>query len=95
MGWFPPDALGERVGQTLGALQPGEVSEPFQTQLGWHIMELVDTRQIDRTEEAIRAEARDKIMRTKAEQEIDTVLRGFREEAYVEIRLPGHEGGSG
>jgi peptidyl-prolyl cis-trans isomerase SurA len=95
MGWFPPDALGERVGQTLAALQPGEVSEPFQTQIGWHIMELVDTRQIDRTEEAIRAEARDKIMRTKAEQEIDKVLRGFRDEAYVEIRLPGHEGGSG
>jgi peptidyl-prolyl cis-trans isomerase SurA len=95
MGWFPPDALGERVGQTLAALQPGEISEPFQTQIGWHIMELVDTRQIDRTEEAIRAEARDKIMRTKAEQEIDKVLRGFRDEAYVEIRLPGHEGGSG
>ena len=95
MGWFPPDALGERVGQTLAALQPGEVSEPFQTQIGWHIMELVDTRQIDRTDEAIRAEARDKIMRNKAEQEIDKVLRGFRDEAYVEIRLPGHEGGSG
>ncbi|NNJ65148.1 MAG: hypothetical protein HKP16_06250, partial [Xanthomonadales bacterium] len=39
MGWFPPDAFGERVAQTLLAMQPGQVSEPFQTQGGWHIME--------------------------------------------------------
>lgn len=95
MGWFPPEAYGERVYQTLVAMEPGEISEPFQTQGGWHIMELLDTREIDRTEEAIRAEARDKIRMQRAEQEIEKVLRQFRDEAYVEIRLPGHERGSG
>lgn len=92
MGWFPPEAFGDRVYQTLTALQPGEVSEPFQSANGWHIMELLDTRERDRTEEAIRAEARDKIMMSKAEQEIEKVLRQFRDEAFVEIRLPGHKG---
>ncbi|NNK31832.1 MAG: hypothetical protein HKP02_01830, partial [Xanthomonadales bacterium] len=92
MGWFPPDAFGERVAQTLLAMQPGQVSEPFQTQGGWHIMELMDIRESDRTEEAIRAEARDKIVMRKAEQEIEKVLRQFRDEAFVEIRLPGHQG---
>ena len=38
---------------------------------GWHVIELLDIREMDRTEEAIRAEARDKIMRRKADQEID------------------------
>lgn len=95
MGWFQPQAYGERVYQTLVALRPGQTSEPFQTQNGWHIMELLDTRQMDRTEEAIRAEARDKIMRRKAEQEIEEVLRQFRDEAFVEIRLPGSASGSG
>jgi len=89
MGWFPPESYGERVYQTITALQPGQVSEPFQTQGGWHIMELLDIREVDRTEEAIRAEARDKIMRSKADQEIEKVLRQFRDEAFVEIRLPG------
>jgi peptidyl-prolyl cis-trans isomerase SurA len=89
MGWFPPEAYGDRVYQTLLALQPGQISEPFQTQGGWHIMELLDIREVDRTEEAIRAEARDKIMRSKADQEIEKVLRQFRDEAFVEIRLPG------
>jgi peptidyl-prolyl cis-trans isomerase SurA len=92
MGWFPPEAYGDRVYQTLLALQPGQVSEPFQTMGGWHVIELIDTRETDRTEEAIRAEARDKIRMQRAEQEIETVLRQFRDEAFVEIRLPGHEG---
>jgi len=92
MGWFPPESYGDRVYQTLLALQPGETSEPFQTMGGWHIMELLDIRESDRTEEAIRAEARDKIRMQRAEQEIDTVLRQFRDEAFVEIRLPDQQG---
>jgi len=89
MGWFPPEAYGERVYQTLISMKPGQVSEPFQTQGGWHVIELLDTREIDRTEEAIRAEAREQIMRSKAEQEVEKVLRQFRDEAFVETRLPG------
>jgi peptidyl-prolyl cis-trans isomerase SurA len=95
MGWFPPEAYGDRVYQTLVALKPGQVSEPFQTMGGWHIMQLLDTREVDRTEEAIRAEAREKIRMQRADQEIEKVLRQFRDEAYVEIRLPGEQRSSG
>ncbi len=94
MGWFPPEAFGDRVGQTLLAMQPGEISEPFQTMSGWHIMELLDIRETDRTEEAIRGEAREKIRMQRAQQEVEKVLRQFRDEAYVEIRLPGQQGSS-
>ena len=89
MGWFPPEAYGDRVYQTLIALQPGQISEPFQTDGGWHLMELLETREMDRTQEAIRAEARDQIMRSKADQEVEKMLRQFRDEAFVETRLPG------
>ena len=95
MGWFPPEAYGDRVYQTLIALKVNERSEPFQTEGGWHIMELLGKREMDRTEDAIRAEARDKIRQRKAEQEIRKVLRQFRDEAFVEIRLPGRESTSG
>ncbi len=95
MGWFPPQAYGDRVYQTLIAMEEGETSEPFQTAGGWHIIELLGKREIDRTEDAIRAEARDKIRQRKAEQEITKVLRQFRDEAFVEIRLPGRESTSG
>jgi peptidyl-prolyl cis-trans isomerase SurA len=95
MGWFPPEAYGDRVAQTLSALELGELSEPFQTMSGWHLMQLVDKREVDRTQDAIRGEARDKIRQRKAEQEIDKVLRQWRDEAFVEIRLPGAERSSG
>jgi peptidyl-prolyl cis-trans isomerase SurA len=95
MGWFPPEAYGERVAQTLGALELGEVSEPFQSASGWHLMQLTDKREVDRTEESIRAEARDKIRQRKAEVEIDRTLRQWRDEAFVEIRLPGAQNNPG
>lgn len=95
MGWFPPEAYGDRVYQTLTAMQEGETSEPFQTAGGWHVMELLGKREMDRTEDAIRAEARDKIRQRKAEVEVRKVLRQFRDEAFVEIRLPGRESTSG
>ena len=95
MGWFPPEAYGERVSQTLDGLEPGEVSQPFQTTAGWHVMELLETRNTDRTEDAIRAEAREMIRQQKARQEIEKVLRQFRDEAFVEIRLAGYEDDSG
>jgi peptidyl-prolyl cis-trans isomerase SurA len=95
MGWFPPEAYGERVAQTLVGLQTDEISEPFQTQAGWHIIQLLGQRESDRTEEAIREEARAKIRQQKAELEVDRTLRQFRDEAFVEIRLPGAEGSSG
>lgn len=89
MGWFPPDAYGDRVQNTLAGLEVGEISEPFQTIAGWHVIQLQDKREVDRTEDAIRAEAREKIRQRKAEQEIEKVLRQWRDEAFVEIRLPG------
>jgi peptidyl-prolyl cis-trans isomerase SurA len=92
MGWFPPEAYGERIYQTLLALQPGQISEPFQTMGGWHIMEFLESRETDRTEEAIRAEARNKIRMQRADQEIESMLRQFRDEAFVEIRLPDQQG---
>ena len=95
MGWFPPDAYGDRVYQTLITMSPGQISEPFQTTGGWHVMELLEKRQMDRTEEAIRAEAREQIRMRKADQEIERVLRQFRDEAFVEIRLPGYDDSSG
>jgi len=94
MGWFPPEAYGERVAQTLQSLKQGEISEPFQSPGGWHIIQLEGVRESDRTEDAIREEAREKIRRQKAELEIDRTLRQFRDEAFVEIRLPGAENSS-
>ncbi|NND44797.1 MAG: hypothetical protein HKN58_05705 [Xanthomonadales bacterium] len=88
MGWFQRNAYGDRVEQMLAGLEIGEISEPFQSQAGWHIMEKLGEREVDVTEAAIRQQARESIRQSKAEAEIERFLRQMREEAFVEMRLP-------
>ena len=88
MGWFVPQTYGERIGQTLSTMQDGEISEPFQTDSGWHILERLGMREKDVTEESIRNAARNNLRQQKMDIEIERFLQQMRDEAFVEIRLP-------
>ena len=88
MGWFVPQTYGERIGQTLSSMQDGEISEPFQTDAGWHILERLGMREKDVTEESIRNAARNNLQQQKMDIEIERFLQQMRDEAFVEIRLP-------
>jgi len=87
MAWFPEGAYGDTFQEICDSLAPGEVSPPFQTQQGWHIVRLEGRRQSDRTDEALRAEARNMLMDQRTEAEIDRTLRQMRDEAYVQVKL--------
>jgi peptidyl-prolyl cis-trans isomerase SurA len=87
MGWFVPLALGERMEQTLDAMQDGEISEPFQTESGWHIIERLGKREKDVTEESMRNAARSNLQQQKMDIEVERFLQQMRDEAFVEIRL--------
>ena len=87
MGWFMPQSYGERIKQTLEAMQDGEISEPFQTEEGWHIMERLAMREKDITEEAMRNAARNNLQQQKMDIELERFLQQMRDEAFVEIRL--------
>jgi peptidyl-prolyl cis-trans isomerase SurA len=89
LGWFVANEYGERVGQVVDSLKNGEVSEPFRTDLGWHILKREDSRERDRTQDYLRAQARDAIMRRKGEEEFENYLRQIKAEAYIENRLAG------
>ena len=79
MGWFAQDAWGADHWRPASAsLKPDEVSQPFQSEAGWHIMQLLGTRQADRTDEIARNEARQAIGNRKAEQAYDDFLRDLR-----------------
>jgi peptidyl-prolyl cis-trans isomerase SurA len=87
MGWFVPQAYGERMEQTLVAMQDGDISEPFQTENGWHIIERLAVREKDVTDEALRNAARNNLRQQKMDIEIERFLQQMRDEAFVEIRL--------
>lgn len=87
LGWFMPQSYGERIGQTLEGLQDGEISEPFQTEDGWHILERLGVREKDITEDAMRNAARNNLQQQKMDIELERFLQEMRDEAFVEIRL--------
>lgn len=87
LDWFPAGAYGSHVQNAIESLEPGEVSEPFQSPNGWHLVKLEDVREVDRTEEVMRSEAREMLQEQKSQEEVDRFMRQLRSEAFVEIRL--------
>jgi peptidyl-prolyl cis-trans isomerase SurA len=95
MGWFPIEQYGSQVANQLTILKDGEMSQPFRTEVGWHILQRLGTREQDRTQEARRDQAREVIRNRKAEQAYEDFMRQLRSESYVEVRLPGADSAAG
>jgi peptidyl-prolyl cis-trans isomerase SurA len=83
LGWFPLDQYGTRVAEVLPLLKDNDISQPFQTDAGWHIMQRLGSRQQDRTDDMLKAQARDVLRNRKSEEEYENFLRQMRSEAYV------------
>ena len=86
LGWFEADAFGPVFGKKISGLQDGQVSAPFRTEAGWHIVQRVGTRQTDVTNANQRAQIRETIGRRKLEDEYNRYLQEMRGEAYVNFR---------
>jgi peptidyl-prolyl cis-trans isomerase SurA len=95
MGWFVATGYGSKVAEALSKTKVGEISEPFMSDAGWHIIEPLATRTEDKTAEADRNKARQTLGTRKAEEEYASFLRQLRAEAYIEVRLPAAASASG
>ena len=89
LGWVSPGDLVPEFEAAMNALAPGEVSQPFKTQFGHHIVQVLERREHDSTEDVKRAKAREAIRRRKLEEAHQNWLREMRDDAYVEYRLEG------
>ncbi len=87
MGWFQTDQWGTSIGAQMKALADGELSPIFQSDVGFHLVKRVATREQDVTDENRRNQARELIGNRKADEEYERYLRQMRSEAYVETRL--------
>ena len=87
MGWFPLGAWGTSVAAQLQQLADGELSQPFRSEVGWHVIRRLGTRVSDVTEKNRRNQARELIAQRKSEEEFERFLRQMRAEAFVESRL--------
>jgi peptidyl-prolyl cis-trans isomerase SurA len=86
LGWNPPGSFVPEFDRELERLSPGELSEPFATPFGWHLVLLEDRQERDTTDEVRRMQAVQAIRASKQEQETELWLRRLRDEAWVDIR---------
>ncbi|GAB2587512.1 peptidylprolyl isomerase [Dyella jejuensis] len=88
MGWFQQGEWGSLIGQKLSEMKDGEISPPFQSEAGWHILQRLGSRSSDMTNELARDQARQAIGNRKADQAYDDYLRELRSSSYVKILVP-------
>ena len=63
------------------------LSQPIKTQFGWHIMEVMERKESDKTREALKNQATKLVNTKNKDTELQNWLKGLREEAFVEYRL--------
>ena len=88
LGWTSPGAFDPAFEEVLARLQTDEISEPFRTQFGWHIVQLLGRRTYDQSDELRRQRVVTALRESKVDEETELWLRRLRDEAYVEIRNP-------
>jgi len=87
LGWAGPGSFVPTFEQQLDTLQENEITQPFKTEYGWHLVQLLGRRVHDATEDKIRQQVFAQLRESKAEEETELWLRRLRDEAFVEYRM--------
>ena len=87
LGWTGPGTFLPEFEQEVAGLKDNEISKPFKTKYGWHIVQLLGRRDHDATEDVKQQRAYAQLRESKAEEETELWLRRLRDEAFVEYRM--------
>jgi peptidyl-prolyl cis-trans isomerase SurA len=87
LGWINPGDTVPEFEAQMKTLALNEISQPFRSAFGWHLLQVLERRQHDSTEDALKTKARENLRARKVEEALDLWLRRLRDESYVEIRL--------
>jgi peptidyl-prolyl cis-trans isomerase SurA len=87
LGWLNPGDTVAPFERAMNALDLNAISEPVRSQFGWHLIQVVERRDQDISEERQRLDARRALRERKSEEAFDDWVRLTRDRAYVEYRL--------
>ena len=86
LGWTNPGQMVPEFESAMASATEGEVTEPFRSEFGWHILEVTGRRDKDFSGEMQRNQVANYIREQKYQEELDAWLRKVREEAFVDIK---------
>jgi peptidyl-prolyl cis-trans isomerase SurA len=87
LGWTGPGTFVPEFDKAIADLKDNEITEPFKTRYGWHIVQMLGTRTYDSTDDVRRQKAFAAIRESKADEETELWLRRLRDEAFVETKM--------
>lgn len=85
LGWSAPEAYVSSFRDVVSELKVGELSAPFRSEHGWHLVQLEDKRVVDATEQAGEQKAYQLIFNRRFTEEVQTWLDELKDEAYIRI----------
>jgi len=87
MGWSNPGTFVPEFEEVMGNLEPGVMSEPFRSRFGWHVIEVMDRRIYDNTEDLKESSCVQRVRNGKLTNESELWVRRIRDEAFVDTRI--------
>lgn len=87
LGWIDPGDTVPEFERAMDALAPGELSAPVRSPFGWHLIQVVERRVQDVSDERLRNAARNALRERKSDEAFDEWLRQLRDSTYVEYRI--------
>ena len=87
LGWISPGDFVPEFEQQVAQLPLKQLSEPLQSRYGWHLVEVLERRSHDTTDEVKREQCARQIRASKAEEERELWLRRLRDQAFVELKI--------
>ena len=86
LGWVNPGDMVPKFDQTMQDTKPGDMSKPFKSKFGWHILQVEDRKDTDLGEQVQRNQVRQMLQARRFDEELPIWLRKIRSEAYVDIK---------
>lgn len=87
LNWVDPESLVPEFREVMNNIPQGELSKPFRSPFGWHILEVLGRRATDSSDKFREQQAAQVLRNRKYDEELQAWLRQIRDEAYVEIKL--------
>jgi peptidyl-prolyl cis-trans isomerase SurA len=86
LGWVTPGQMVSEFQNVMDSTKVEQISTPFESQFGWHILEVRERRQEDMSQVVVENRAREALHQRKYQEELDVWLRKIRDEAFVDIK---------